>query len=139
MTERKCIIVDTIGQLPIFGGVTGPILRPFYLDIPSIRTMLAFRISVKEVQTDEEGNPVVRKGRYVTMPLDFENYDKTIEFPESKKKFFYNEQRNQNREQPKNTMNIRPVDDRPSLENEVNTSNNKKADNTKKDKTEQKK
>ena len=119
---RKYVLIDTIGQLPILGGITGPILRPFYLDTSRIRTLLAFRVSVKEVKVDENGKPILRKGKYITQQLNFDNYDKKIDFPETKKKFFYNnEKRNQKVAETPNTVNIKSSNDETKNSENKNT------------------
>lgn len=65
---KKRVIIDTVGQIPIIGGVTGPILQPFYLDVDTIRHLVAIRISVKEFVEGPNG-----EYEYVDLTLD--NYE----------------------------------------------------------------
>ncbi|MEI2420877.1 hypothetical protein V6O07_11440 [Arthrospira platensis SPKY2] len=65
---KKKVIIDTVGQIPIIGGITGPILQPFYLDVDSIRHLVAIRISVKEFV---EGP----NGEYEYVDLNLDNYE----------------------------------------------------------------
>lgn len=66
--NKKKVIIDTVGQIPIIGGVTGPILHPFELDIDTIRHLVAIRISVKEFV---EGP----NGEFEYVDLDLNNYE----------------------------------------------------------------
>lgn len=66
----KKIVIDTVGQIPIIGGITGPILKPFNLKVDIIRHLIAIRISVKEA--------IEFGGEYYYCPLNLRNYDSVI-------------------------------------------------------------
>lgn len=78
--KKKKIIVPTIGQIPLLGGIAGPILKPFLQDVETIRHLITVGCDIEEVF--EDGS---------TLKLTLYNYDKDNYVPKKKK----------NTEQPK--------------------------------------
>lgn len=80
--RHKPVIIPTQGQLPIYGGITGPILSPCKIDIDTIRDLVAMRIDVDEVMLTEDGQyRLDAQNKLVTVRLDLNNYDKVNTVP----------------------------------------------------------
>lgn len=72
--KKKKIIVPTIGQIPLLGGIIGPILKPFLLDVETIRHLITVGCDVEEVFKDTEN-----------VKLTLYNYDKNNYVPKKKR------------------------------------------------------
>lgn len=87
--RTKPIIIPTQGQLPIYGGITGPILSPCIISIDTIRDLVAMRIDVDEVMLTSDGKYRLDKdNKLVTVRLDLNNYDKINTVPEEQPHYY---------------------------------------------------
>lgn len=88
--KKKKIIVPTIGQIPLLGGIAGPILKPFLQDVDTIRHLITVGCDVEEVFKDgssikltlynyDKDNYVPKKKAQATQPRMMQTNDTMVE------------------------------------------------------------